>query len=205
MSNVRRVVPALSISLDEVVLATVSCVGLDVVAASVSGTRIDEEFATLGFTGGSYPGNGESAHFIWVNEVALLPGQRVGVSFLREASTSHQGLTIDELFPDGESTDGRERFEPTPEMFDDLRGREKLREGYLLHYASTPGTAYAGRTSEDKHGFGLTVLWNSFRPERVSVSLHSYALHSVEKCSPGQYHVQEHLQVGHSVSLEIKA
>jgi hypothetical protein len=197
--------PALSIRLDDVVLATVSCAGLDVLTASVSGTRIDDDFANIGVSGGSYPKEGESTHLIWVNEVVLRPGQCVEILFLEDASTSHRGLTIDELFPDEVSTEGSDYFAPTPEAFDELRRRVKVRESYLLQYASTPGTSYAGRTSEDKHGFFLTVLWNSHRPERARVSLHSFTLDAVEQRSRGQYHVEENLHVGQSVSFEINA
>jgi len=96
-------------------------------------------------------------------------------------------------------------FKPTREMFEELRRKPNLRDGYAFQYHSTLGTSYAGRTSSEEHGFGFTVLWSSHRPERVSVSLNSYTIDSVEQQTPGHDHVREYLQVGQSVTVEIDA
>ena len=54
--------PALSLSIDGNVIATVRTEGLDSLDVRASGTRIDEDLASVDVAGGSYPENGNS---IW--------------------------------------------------------------------------------------------------------------------------------------------
>jgi hypothetical protein len=197
--------PSLTVSLDGSVVATACCDGFDVVTVRVSGTRVEEDFSNLEFTGGRYPDSGESTYLTWINQLPLQPGQQVYVSLLQEGKTSHPGETIDELFPDDDSTAMQEEFEPSREIFEELRRRPNRRDGYAFQYQSTSGTLYAGQTSADDHGFGFTVLWNSQRPQQVSVSLDSYTIDNVEQRAPGHDHVREYLQVGQSVTVEIGA
>jgi hypothetical protein len=197
--------PSLTVTLDGNILATVCCDGFDVVTARLSGIRIEDDFANLGVTGGCYPDGGESTYLTWVNELPVQPGQRVGVTLLQDGATSHPGKTIDELYPDEDPTTTPDDFNPTDGMFEELRRRPNLRDGYAFQYQSTLGTSYAGRTSAEEHGFGFTVLWNSHRPERVSVLLNSYTIDSIEQRTPGHDHAREYLQVGQSLIVEIDA
>lgn len=91
--------PALSVTIDGVLIATVCTDGYDVLSVRAGGTRIDDHLANLDVAGGSYPENGEQTYLTWVNELYLQPGQVVTVSFLESASTSHAGKTIEELYP----------------------------------------------------------------------------------------------------------
>jgi hypothetical protein len=54
--------PALRVSIDGVMLATVSTDGYDVMSVRAGGTRIDDGLATLDLSGGSYPETGESTY-----------------------------------------------------------------------------------------------------------------------------------------------
>jgi len=197
--------PSLTVTLDGNALATVCCDGFDVVTVRVTSTRIDEDFSNLGVTAGSYPDEGESTYLTWVNELPLRPGQQVGVTLSQEGVTSHPGKTIEELFPDEELAKTPDDLTPTHEVFEELRRRPNLRDSYALRYNSTLGTSYAGRTSPEKHGFAFTVLWNSHRPERVSVSLYSFTIDSVEQRAPGHDYAREHLQIGQSVTVAVDA
>jgi hypothetical protein len=197
--------PCLRITLDEVLLAAVPCEGFDVITARISGTRIEGDFANIGVTGGSYPDEGESTYLTWVNELALLPGQRVCVTLSEEGAASHAGKTIEELFPDEDTEASTDDFKPTQEIFEELRAKPKLREGYAFRYHSTLGTQCAGHTKPEEYGFGFTALWNSHRPERISVSVNSYTIESIESRTPGTDHVHEYLQVGQSATIEVDA
>jgi hypothetical protein len=196
--------PSLTVSLDGNVLATVCCNGYDVVSARVSGTRVEEEFAAVGVTGGRYPDDGASTYLTWVNEIALQLGQSITVGLLDGGATSHPGKTIEELFPYEERTSPVD-FKPTQEMFEELRAKPNLRGNYVFQYHSTSGTLYSGSTTPEEHGFGFTVLWNSHRPERASVSLHSYTIDSIQHQTAMPDHVREYLQIGQSVTVEIGA
>jgi hypothetical protein len=196
--------PALSVAIDGVTLATVSMDGYDVMSVRAGGTRIDDDLATLDLSGGSYPEVGESTYLTWISDIPLQTGQVVTVTFLETASSSHAGKTIEELFPD-ESSSTQTDFKPTAEMFAELRAMPTLRDKFAFRLVSSSGTNFAGKTARDEHGFGFTVLWDSSNPERARVSLHSYTLNNLEARGPMNNHVEEKLNYGGWVRFELVA
>jgi hypothetical protein len=196
--------PAIAVSVDGIPVATVCTEGYDVLTVRVGGTRINDEFAELDVSGGSHPDQGESTYLTWVNSVALKPGQTIRVALLESGATSHAGKTIKELFPEEEIPSAPD-FMPTPEVFDNIRAMPRLRDGYSFRFGITGGMSFTGHTAPEEHGFGFTVLWNSRRPERASVSLHSYTLEGLEQQSPMRDYVQEHIHFGQEVSFELNA
>lgn len=196
--------PALSVSIDGITVATASTDGYDVMSVRAGGTQIDDDLATLDLSGGSYPENDESTHLTWISDLPLHTGQVVTVSFLESASTSHAGKTIEELFPD-EPPVTQTDFTPTTEMYMELRARPKLRDKFSFRLVSPSGTSFIGETTPDEYGFGFSVLWNSYHPERARVSLHSYTLDSLEAHGPMNNHVEENIHYGDSVQFELVA
>ena len=197
--------PALCLLLDGELLATVNTKGYDVVSVHVHGTRTDVEFATLEMSGGIYPGNGESTHLVWVNHRELPPSQRVEVRFQEKGETHPRGKTIEELFP--EETEGEEpvEFKPTEAMVAELRSKPTLRSGYELQFAGTSGATFSGRTAPSDHGFSFTVVWNSHRPNRASLSLHGYTIDELESRAPMRDFVREYIEAPHSAALRVDA
>lgn len=194
--------PALEISVDGISVVTVNTDGLDVLGINVGGTKIDEELASLNVSGGSYPEGGQPAPLTWVASSPLCAGQAVSVVFHEQGSSTQPGKTIEELFPDQlpvEQTD----FTRTVEMFKELRAKPKVREKFNLQLVSSSGTSFVGETSSAEHGFGFSVLWNSFHPERARVSLHAYTLDSLESRGPLNNLFEEKLAYGGSVELHI--
>src|SRR5262245_38315307 len=175
--------PALDVSLDGITIATVNTDGFDVMSVNVGGTLIDDDPASLHVSGGSYPESGASLFLWWVPELVLRAGQNIGVSFLEYGATSHPGKTTEELFPN-EPPKTQTDFTPTAELFKQLRAKPKVRKSFSFRLVSSSGTSFVGTTAPDEHGFGFTVLWNSFHPERARVSLHSYTLDSLEARGP---------------------
>lgn len=196
--------PALSVSIDGNPVATVCTDGYDVLSVRASGTRIDEDLANLEVAGGSYPEEGESTYLTWVSALPLKPGQLLTVSFFENAASSHPGKTIEELFPDEKPSEVTD-FKPTAEIFNDLRNMPILRDKFSFRFRSSLGTSFSGETTPEEHGFGFRVLWNSWHPERASVSLHSYTLDGLESRGPMNNHVKEHIQYGGAVHFELVA
>jgi hypothetical protein len=197
--------PALRISIDGNEVATVCTDGYDVLNARVGGTRIDDELATLGVAGTSQPENGESIYRTWVNEIPMQTGQVVAVSFLESAPNSHGGKTIEELFPEEDLVEEMD-FTVTAEMFAELRAKPKLREKYSFRIKSSSGASFTGESKPDEHGFGFSVVWNSFHPERARISLHSYTLESLEiRNRPLEYLFEESVHAESTVTFELVA
>lgn len=196
--------PALDVSLDGVRIATVNMDGLDVVSVNVGGTQVDDELASLNVSGGSYPEGGQPNSLTWVCDVPLRAGQCVTVAFLEKAASSHPGKTIEELFPD-EPAVTQTDFTVTAEIFRELRAKPKLHQRFPLRLAVSSGTSFVGMTAANEHGFGFTVLWNSFHPEQARVSLHSYTLDSLETRGPMNNLVEEKIQYGGSVEFQLVA
>lgn len=196
--------PAFSVYVDNNLVVTVNCEKLDVMSVRVSGTRVEAEFASLGVSGGAYPDAGESTSLTWVDEIPLEPGQNVRVLFLEAGASSQPGKTIEELFPDEELEKDFD-FTPTEQVFEELKAKEKLRGGWSFEYYSPESNKIEARTAPEEHGFGFTVLWNSHRPSRASISLHSYTIESLQRREPGNDHAREHLQFGQSVAIRVGA
>jgi hypothetical protein len=196
--------PALTILLDGQKQASVNCEPYEVASAGVKGTVIEQDFASVDVMAGSYSGQ-DDVHHVWLPDLALRPGQLVEIRFDEKAETAPPGLTLKELFPE-EPSQGR--WEAPPSLtatFAQLRQKPALRSGFGLSLQSANGTSYEGRTAPGDHGFGFTVLWNSLRPSRVSVSLHSYTLDDIEHKSPLRDHVREYLEIGGWVALRTVA
>lgn len=196
--------PALQVSVDGRPVATVATEGYNVVSVNVAGTKTDEPFAHLDVSGGIYPDDGPSTYLVWVNELALRPGQVVTVSLLESATSSHSGKTIAELFPD------QTHEEPTPskaisEVVEELRLRPRLHDRYAFVFATSNGTNYAGEAPASAHGFGFSVLWNWLQPERVSTSLHTYTLDDLKERGSMNYLAREYILAEGEARLDLVA
>ncbi len=196
--------PALRTLVDGTPLATVSCDGYNVLSVHVSGTRINEELATIQVSGGIYPEGGESTHLIWAADIELKPHQEVTIQFLEQADTSHPGKTIDELYPD-EPPCEQEDFTPTPEMFAKLKNMHTYRDDFKFSLESSQGSLTRVETTQEDHGFAFSVVWDSFRPKHASMSLYSYTIQSMEDKIDSNYHVREKLNYGDEVKFALSA
>lgn len=196
--------PALQVSVDGKPVATVDTHGLNVLTVSVGGTKVDEPFASLGVRGGSYPDEGPSTHLIWVNEIPLKQGQVVSVSLLTSSSTSAEGKTIKELFPD-EPPEATEAKRELNEIFDGLRAMPRLHDHFAFSFTTSQGGKYVGSAPLSAHGFSLSVIWNWLHPERVSASLHTYTLNDLQERRTLNYLASKFIPVGQSVRFELVA
>jgi hypothetical protein len=194
--------PALDIKVDGVKIATVSTDGLDVLALNVGGTQVDEGLASLDVSGGRYPEDAKPTSLIWIACTPLRPGQEINVVFVENGKSTQPGKTIEELFPEEPSMTQTD-FKPTRELFQELRAKPKLREKFFFRLLSSSGASFVGESAPSEHGFGFTVLWNSFHPERARVSLHTYSLDSLETRSPSNNLFEEKITYGGSVVLHV--
>jgi hypothetical protein len=195
---------ALSVFVNERLMATVSTEGLDVLTVNIGATKIDECFATVEFSGGSYPQGGDSKHLIWLNDLELEPGQCVRVEVAATGSRTHPGKTIEELYPD--STE--EKAGPMPsrdQLIAEVRARKHRWSHFSLGVKSSSGARVSTEVEPDDHGFGASFLWNSTRPERVSASLHTYTLDQLATGRGLQYKFEEHLHAGAWVEVRVDA
>jgi hypothetical protein len=196
--------PALSVFVDGKHVATVCTDGLDSLSVDARGTLVDKEMSNLDVSGGNYPSGSDAMHLTWVTGVQLRAGQVVTVSLLESAASTLKGKTIDEMFPD-EPQSAQTDFKPTARMYTEVRARPKFREKYGFQLESSLGTKFVGETEPGVHGFGFSVHWNSFHPERARVSLHSYSLESLEVRGPMSKHVEERIYFGDSVRFQLVA
>jgi hypothetical protein len=197
--------PAICVLIDGELIATVNITGYDVVSVNVHGTKIDDEFAALGMSGGSYPEHGESTHLVWINSLKLQPGQQIEVRFQETGDTSPQGKTINELFPEGAEKDDPADFKPTEVMFAQLRTKPSRRDRFILELLGSTGSSFAGGTVITDHGFGFNFVWNSHRQNQARQSLHAYSLDELESRAPIRYFVSEYIQVPYTARLRVTA
>lgn len=194
----------LRVTVDEIEVATVDTRGRDVVSIRVGGTRVDDDYADLGVTGGVYDHEATTDHRIWIDQMPLRIGQVVGVAFVEEGVQTGQGRTIAELYP-GQS----EARTPSPadrvELAGELRRTVQTRLGYQVRLVLPDGRAATLTTESGEHGFGFGVLWNRYGPDRMRVSLYSYTLESIAAKVPGRHTVRETFPLGSAVRLELLA
>jgi len=194
----------LRVLVDELDAAIVDTADREVVAVHVGGTRVDDDYADLSVSGGVYGHEGRSDHRIWVNQMPLRIGQTVVVELLEHGVGTGPGQTLEELYPD-------HKPEPSPasisraELFDDLRRFPQLRSGYTVCLVPNDGNPITLVTTSAEHGFGFSALWNNLHPHRLSVSLHSYTIDSVEAEIPGRDAYRGKLELGSNVRLQLVA
>ena len=196
--------PTLTASVNGTLLAQVRTDGYDVMSVAVQGTCVEEEVADLMMTGGKYPDDRDSVYLTWINSQPLKAGDLVEVTIQDEGDTSHEGKTLAELFPNEVGAGEEMDFSPTPEIFAELRSRPRLRERFRFELETSRGTTYVGETGQEEHGFGFTVLWNTQRPGRASLSLHSYTIDGLEHRTPMHDHVREHIEPFTSVRFRVE-
>lgn len=197
--------PTLTASVNGTLLAQVRTDGYDVMSVAVQGTCVEDEVAELMMTGGRYPEDSESVYLTWINSHPLKGGDLVEVTIQDEGDTSHAGKTLAELFPEEVETGEEMDFTPTPELFAELRSKTRLREAFRFELETSRGTTYVGETGKREHGFGFTVLWNTHRPGRASLSLHSYTIDSLEHRAPMHDHVREYIEPFTAVRFRVDA
>jgi hypothetical protein len=139
---------------------------------------------------------------IWV-DAALVPGQKLSIAFAESGAIVGAGKTIDELHPEDSNTGAETDFRLTAEMMQELRGKPKVRAAWRFEVRGPKESCYESRTTEAEHGFGFNVLWNTYRPERASFSLHSYGLDSLEQQAPMRDHIRGRLEFGETVELVV--
>lgn len=194
--------PAVRVLVDGSPVATLSPMAFGVMSVSVSGTKTDEPFAHLHVSGSSHPENALSKYLVWVSDQPLTPGQVVSVEFLPEGTDSHAGKTIDELFPEADSSPQHPE-PPFAEVIEELRAKPRLHERFAFELETSEGTKYTGESPQTAHGFGFNVLWNWMRPERISVALHTYTLEDLEERRHLNDLIREYVPVGGSARLKL--
>jgi hypothetical protein len=192
--------PALRVEVDGCHAATIRCNDFHVVSARVSGSLVEEPFATVEMTASTHPNEGKSTYLIWLNEVEVRAGQAVTIHFLEDANTTGLSRTIVELYPN-EPDVSSQPDKPLAECFRELRAKPNLRAGYTFA-ASTPGHSnYQGSTAPGEYSFSFHALWNWMRPARASVSLSSWTIDNVELNTPSREHIREYISPNQSATF----
>ncbi len=194
--------PALAVTLNGELLATVSTLGLNVVSVRVHGDVNGPDFASIGANGGLYGEAKESIHMIWIDERQVRPDAEIAVTLLQNACESHAGRTIEELYSKDEIAE--EPVKSNEEVFDHLSKKRKIREGFSFHVVPPNGELIIARTAEDDYSFGFSVLWNWMNPDRARVSLHSFTLENLRCGTNGSDHVTFRLAFDEMVRLRIQ-
>jgi hypothetical protein len=198
--------PAISVLVDGALMARVRTDGLNILAVHVGGTKSGEAFATVVFSGGKYPNSGESVHLLWLNELALHPGQCVRIEVSEQGDTTYPGKTIEELFPDDLPID---KDQPMPssreELVREARLRPHQREHFTLTLQSSSGCSTIAKVDTDEHGFGANFVWNWVHPERIRASLDTYSLEQLVSEDGPNYHFQECLYPDAWVEVKVDA
>jgi hypothetical protein len=190
---------------DGALMARVCTDGLDILSVHVSGTKIDETFATLHFSGGRYPSGGQFTHLVWLSELALQPGQRVRIEVSEQGDTTHSGKTLAELFPDEPVEEQHDPMPSREQLIDEVRLRPHHREHFTLALQSSSGHSTVAEVGADGHGFGASVFWSGIREERIRASLDTYSLEQLASGDKLTYHFQERLYPDAWVEIKIDA
>ncbi|MDP5240954.1 hypothetical protein Q9Q94_15535 [Uliginosibacterium sp. 31-16] len=196
--------PALSLSIDGITLATVSTDGLNVLNVRVGGTVIADALADLDMSGGAYPDGGESTHLIWIGNQTVQAGQVIKVTMLTDEPTIRAGKTIDEFFAEDEPAPPAEA-KSTSKIFDDLRNTPKRRSGFSFRVESSAGKRVITSTRPGDFSFDFSVLWDSWSPDCAKVSVHSCSLDELEQNSPMHDFFRDRIRVGESIEFELTA
>lgn len=187
------------VKINDAELATVSVEDLNILSVQVHGDVIGEELAELQIFGGNYEGKESDTHLIWVSEYEISLNDVIEVIFVKNATTSYPGKTIDELHPESDETIGP--WQPIEEMFEYLSNRPKMREKFLFEIVPPSGKAIHAKTENEDYSFNFSVMWKWLHPEKATVWLSSNSLDGIENKENGTQQARFNLQYQQSVKL----
>ncbi len=196
--------PFLRISLDGSPLVAVSTEGREFVGARIGGTHDDPDYAEVSVWGGTYA-NGQSVdHRIWLENKTITVGQSVEIELLSSGDEIGAGIPFNSDGVQHPPT-GHSHEEELRKLAAELRTQPNVREKYEAIYSSSRTQKIEFETLPGEYGFGLNVLWNSQRPDRMSMSLYAYSIDSMERQEAGRDAVREKLDVGQQCRLAFVA
>ena len=193
--------PSISIDVNGTRVATIGLSGTQLVDVSVHGALDRMPKAALSATGGNFE-EGGCGYLIWIDEVALLPGEVVRVSLNEFCDVADQGKTIEELYPDEEPS-GRSDFTISDDMAAEIRSRPRLHEAFLVQAGTSPGQQAEAASDELNTDFRFGFIWDSSRPTQARVRLATYCLDDVLARTGGTAHLQTTLSFGDSASFSL--
>jgi hypothetical protein len=96
-------------------------------------------------------------------------------------------------------------FKPLSETVNELLVMPKFRENFSFRIVSSEKRVYDFVTEPDKDSFALSAVWNSWHPEKLSVSLHSSAFENIVNRGSLNDLFREKFLVGCDVQFELLA
>lgn len=190
--------PAISITVDHIVLATISTQNYDMITVRVNGGAVDDEFLVLEAAASKHPKEGESTYHLFIPAFVLRPGQQVKVAMLKNGENSHHGKTIDEVFPEAESTSDDD-VEPMNVIAEKLEDRPRRREKYAFSIESSSGARVVGDTVPQMHIFALSAVWHTWTPDSTRISLYSRTIDGLEQKTAANSYFEEKMQMGDAI------
>ena len=171
--------PALQVSIDGKIIATISANGLDLVAAKVTGSRLGDQLAHLVVNAVTPPEEGESTCLTWSDRAVLQLGEKITFSLIAEGSTHPTGKTSAELFP-ASKPEGRDVPTLDAKLRAELRAQPTRWRSVSYHISFSERTA-SGTTKPDDYGFCFMVNWICMSHlARPRVSFRTYTLDELE-------------------------
>lgn len=196
--------PALQVSIDGKIIATISANGLDLVAAEVSGSRFGAQLGDLVIRGVTPPEKGGSTCFTWSDREVLQLGEKITFSLIPAGNTHPTGKTSAELFPDSQP---EARDVPTldAQLCAELRA-EPTRWRSLSYHISCSERTVSGTTELDDHGFCFMLNWICMSPlARPRVSFRTYTLDDLLEGKAKRSLFETKLDVGQHVEFALDA
>lgn len=194
--------PGIIISNNGIKLAAVSTEGLNIVSANIVGDILGEELSSIQVHGGLYGVGENDKHLIWLSDVHLQEGDSVNIEFVASIENSHEGKTIEEFFP--ESGQGPQKQESLEELFNDLSGQAKYRNGFSFTLDSDDLKIFSS-TESNVFSFMCSAMWRWLYPEELKISLSSNSLERIRNREGGISHGELRLKYGQSANLQIKS
>jgi len=190
--------PAISITVDHIVLATISTQNYDMITVRVNGGAVDDEFLVLEAAASKHPKEGESTYHLFIPAFVLRPGQQVKVAMLENGENSHRGKTITEVFPDAESRSDDD-VGPINTIVEKREDRPRRREKYAFSIESSSGVRVVGDTVPQMHIFALSAVWHAWTPDSTRVSMYSRTIDGLEQNTAKKTYFEEEMQVGDTI------
>ena len=195
--------PAFTIFKNEKCLGTVSPDNLEVFNIRLHGDRVTKTFSWLDAYGGARSPDNDTNHLTWLHSIEVDKGDSIKVHFDSQGANTLTPHTFSELFGDTEPESIP--YNSADEMYDALRARSKLRDGYRfqMHQPDTERATYATR-SED-FGYALSLLWYFKKPEQAKVMLTSTTIDEVQRQENGATHTQFYLALSQYLEVRVDA
>jgi len=194
--------PGLIVRVNGKTVACVSSENLNIIAAHIHGDVLSTEIATIDVTGGFYGEPEETRHLTWIPDLEVTEADEIEIGFQDVPENSHNGKTLQELFPEPIEPGPEERL-TLQELAKQLEEQPRIRDSMKLAVALGSDAPRFYEVTAPEYSFSVSVMWDWKSNDDAKLWVSGASIQSIAEQRPGQTYLRTRLEKGQFVRVRI--